>query len=148
MILLTVLRRTVFTPVFIVSVKNKVPSNPFFETKKSVPVLKLLEHHHHNQLSTLCSKYEMTSGGRPRVSSESSVKTIGTHDGTFHCDEVLAVYMLKVLPEFKDAQVIRWVVMLLRIVDISSLMSYDENHIGSCNYFALFAGALIMNKGQ
>ncbi|CAK1545426.1 unnamed protein product [Leptosia nina] len=32
---------------------------------------------------------------------------IGTHDGTFHCDEVLACYMLKLLPEYKDAEIIR-----------------------------------------
>ena len=34
------------------------------------------------------------------------VKTIGTHGGLFHCDEVLACYMLKVLPEYKDARYI------------------------------------------
>jgi uncharacterized UPF0160 family protein len=28
---------------------------------------------------------------------------IGTHDGTFHCDEALAVGMLKLLPEYRDA---------------------------------------------
>lgn len=32
---------------------------------------------------------------------------IGTHDGVFHCDEVLACYMLKHLPEYKDAEIIR-----------------------------------------
>ena len=26
---------------------------------------------------------------------------IGTHNGTFHCDEVMACYMLKLLPEYK-----------------------------------------------
>ncbi|XP_027021153.2 UPF0160 protein MYG1, mitochondrial [Tachysurus fulvidraco] len=36
----------------------------------------------------------------------SSVK-IGTHNGTFHCDEVLACYMLRQLPEYKDAEIIR-----------------------------------------
>lgn len=34
-------------------------------------------------------------------------KKIGTHDGTFHCDEVLACSLLKMLPEFKDAEIIR-----------------------------------------
>nr|XP_046478794.1 MYG1 protein C27H6.8 isoform X1 [Neodiprion pinetum] len=33
--------------------------------------------------------------------------TIGTHDGCFHCDEALACYMLKVLPRYKNASVIR-----------------------------------------
>ncbi|XP_073959042.1 MYG1 exonuclease-like isoform X1 [Choristoneura fumiferana] len=32
---------------------------------------------------------------------------IGTHDGVFHCDEVLACFMLKQLPEYKDAEIIR-----------------------------------------
>lgn len=33
--------------------------------------------------------------------------TIGTHSGTFHCDEVLACWMLKQLPAYKDAEIIR-----------------------------------------
>lgn len=33
--------------------------------------------------------------------------TIGTHDGTFHCDEALACFMLKQLPEYKEAEIIR-----------------------------------------
>ncbi|KAF9409732.1 hypothetical protein HW555_011022 [Spodoptera exigua] len=32
---------------------------------------------------------------------------IGTHDGVFHCDEVLACYMLKLLPQYKDAVIVR-----------------------------------------
>jgi len=32
---------------------------------------------------------------------------IGTHHGTFHCDEVLAIAMLRTLPEYKDAAVVR-----------------------------------------
>lgn len=44
----------------------------------------------------------------PPVSTDpGSRKLIGTHDGTFHCDEALAVSMLKCLPEFKDAIVVR-----------------------------------------
>ena len=31
---------------------------------------------------------------------------IGTHDGTFHCDEALACYMLKLLPDYKDAAIV------------------------------------------
>lgn len=34
-------------------------------------------------------------------------KVIGTHSGAFHCDEVLAIAMLKQLPEYKDADIIR-----------------------------------------
>ncbi|XP_034948921.1 UPF0160 protein C27H6.8 [Chelonus insularis] len=40
-------------------------------------------------------------------SNMSLTKKIGTHSGTFHCDEVLACFMLKQLPEYKDAQIIR-----------------------------------------
>lgn len=32
---------------------------------------------------------------------------IGTHDGAFHCDEALACFMLKTLPRYKDAVIIR-----------------------------------------
>ena len=41
-----------------------------------------------------------------KFSNMSTIK-IGTHNGCFHCDEVLACYMLKLLPEYKDAQIIR-----------------------------------------
>jgi uncharacterized UPF0160 family protein len=33
--------------------------------------------------------------------------TIGTHSGRFHVDEALAVGMLRMLPEYKDARVVR-----------------------------------------
>ncbi|WVQ96436.1 hypothetical protein IAU59_003541 [Kwoniella sp. CBS 9459] len=36
-----------------------------------------------------------------------STKVIGTHSGTFHCDEALAVFMLRMTDEFKDADVVR-----------------------------------------
>ncbi|CAD6189500.1 unnamed protein product [Caenorhabditis auriculariae] len=32
---------------------------------------------------------------------------IGTHSGKFHCDEALACFMLKQLPEFKDHEIVR-----------------------------------------
>jgi len=32
---------------------------------------------------------------------------IGTHSGTFHCDEILAIAMLRTLPEYKNAAVVR-----------------------------------------
>ena len=31
----------------------------------------------------------------------------GTHNGKFHCDEVLACYMLRQLPEYSNAEIIR-----------------------------------------
>lgn len=36
-----------------------------------------------------------------------SIKTLGTHDGSFHCDEVLALVMLRQLPECKGAKLVR-----------------------------------------
>ncbi|KAB0805051.1 hypothetical protein PPYR_02021 [Photinus pyralis] len=46
-----------------------------------------------------------------RMASESKsprlVQTIGTHSGIFHCDEALACFMLKQLPEYKDAEIVR-----------------------------------------
>ena len=33
--------------------------------------------------------------------------TIGTHSGTFHCDEALGCYLLKRTAEFKDATIVR-----------------------------------------
>ncbi|KAH8420680.1 hypothetical protein KR222_000187 [Zaprionus bogoriensis] len=33
--------------------------------------------------------------------------TIGTHNGTFHCDEVVACFMLKQLPEYENAEIFR-----------------------------------------
>ncbi|XP_053171427.1 UPF0160 protein MYG1, mitochondrial [Scomber japonicus] len=32
---------------------------------------------------------------------------IGTHNGTFHCDEVLACFFLRQLPQYKDAEIVR-----------------------------------------
>jgi len=47
---------------------------------------------------------------KPRnMSSEnnSSPVKIGTHNGTFHCDEVLACFMLRLLPEFRESTIVR-----------------------------------------
>lgn len=33
--------------------------------------------------------------------------TVGTHSGTFHCDEALGCWLLKQTDEFKDAAVVR-----------------------------------------
>jgi hypothetical protein len=34
-------------------------------------------------------------------------KTIGTHSGVFHCDELLACWMLKQLPEYRASKILR-----------------------------------------
>ncbi|KAG5274289.1 hypothetical protein AALO_G00134440 [Alosa alosa] len=48
----------------------------------------------------------MQSPKAKRLCSDKMVK-IGTHNGTFHCDEVLACFFLCQLPEYKDAEIIR-----------------------------------------
>ena len=35
------------------------------------------------------------------------IPVIGTHDGNFHCDEALACFMLKKLPEYAAAEIKR-----------------------------------------
>ncbi len=41
---------------------------------------------------------------RPCLDTNPHRKCIGTHNGTFHCDEVLACFMLKTLEEYKNAR--------------------------------------------
>lgn len=47
------------------------------------------------------------SAKKPRTENNMTVKKIGTHNGTFHCDEVLACFFLRQLPEYKDAEIVR-----------------------------------------
>ena len=46
----------------------------------------------------------MAASAEPDSKKPCSSKLIGTHSGTFHCDEALACFMLKLLPEYKDAR--------------------------------------------
>ncbi|CAH1163954.1 unnamed protein product [Phaedon cochleariae] len=60
-----------------------------------------------NAVSTLSTVWKgfatmATNGKNPRI-----MKKIGTHNGVFHCDEALACFMLKQLPEYADADIIR-----------------------------------------
>ena len=58
---------------------------------------------------------DRTAGGGAGIESSSVVsafpaqaaKTIGTHSGSFHCDEALACAMLKTLPEWQSAVIVR-----------------------------------------
>jgi len=57
-------------------------------------------------------------------------KVIGTHNGTFHCDEALAVYMLRQTSTYTDADLIRTrdpatLVTCDIVVDVGAV--YDEN---------------------
>uniref|UniRef100_UPI004038A0A1 MYG1 exonuclease isoform X2 n=1 Tax=Callospermophilus lateralis TaxID=76772 RepID=UPI004038A0A1 len=48
------------------------------------------------------------SGPPPKRSRGSMVPPrIGTHNGTFHCDEALACALLRLLPEYRDAEIVR-----------------------------------------
>jgi uncharacterized UPF0160 family protein len=38
---------------------------------------------------------------------QSSKILLGTHDGSFHCDEAMALSFLKILPKYRDAQIVR-----------------------------------------
>lgn len=40
-------------------------------------------------------------------SSSSEALQLGTHDGSFHCDEALAIYMLRTLPQYAEARLVR-----------------------------------------
>ena len=43
----------------------------------------------------------MSSQAKKRCTDNMTVKKIGTHNGSFHCDEVLACFFLRQLPEYK-----------------------------------------------
>ncbi|KAK9314130.1 metal-dependent protein hydrolase [Lipomyces starkeyi] len=43
----------------------------------------------------------------PHAKRQKTEMKIGTHSGTFHADEALAVFMLKLLPKYKDSAVVR-----------------------------------------
>ncbi|KAM6981212.1 MYG1 exonuclease [Aplochiton taeniatus] len=49
----------------------------------------------------------MSSQPKRRRTENMSPQKIGTHNGTFHCDEVLACFLLRQLPEYQDAEIIR-----------------------------------------
>ncbi|XP_051931619.1 UPF0160 protein MYG1, mitochondrial [Hippocampus zosterae] len=59
--------------------------------------------------------FVVNAAGRRHMSSEAkrscvdnmAAKKIGTHNGTFHCDEVLACFFLRQLPEYKNAEIVR-----------------------------------------
>ncbi|XP_015123072.1 UPF0160 protein C27H6.8 [Diachasma alloeum] len=56
---------------------------------------------------------------------------IGTHSGCFHCDEALACFMLKQLPAYKDASIIR---------------SREQNVLDSCEIVVDVGGEYDANK--
>ncbi|VFQ82434.1 unnamed protein product [Cuscuta campestris] len=61
------------------------------------------------RLSTLKSPLMATisTAAEAFSSSPSSLKRVGTHNGSFHCDEALGCYMIRLTNKFKDAQIVR-----------------------------------------
>ncbi|XP_068568445.1 MYG1 exonuclease [Cebidichthys violaceus] len=57
-------------------------------------------------VSRTAPRYMSSQPKRVRTENMTVIK-IGTHNGTFHCDEVLACFFLRQLPEYKDAEIIR-----------------------------------------
>lgn len=47
------------------------------------------------------------SSASPLAKKARTDKVIGTHSGTFHADEALATFLLRLLPEYKDAALVR-----------------------------------------
>lgn len=52
------------------------------------------------------SDYILTSGWC-NLSSSSASKSVGTHDGSFHCDEALGCFMIRRTEKFYDADIVR-----------------------------------------
>lgn len=48
-----------------------------------------------------------TANVEPTPAKRITPPTIGTHNGTFHCDEVVACFMLKQLPEYENSDIFR-----------------------------------------
>jgi len=85
--------------------------------------------HHIRKLPMFSTGQKSTSGRGDDVSDPSPKKTertesqamlIGTHDGVFHCDEALACFMLRQLPEYKDAKIIRYDVLKDDLIGVGS----------------------------
>uniref|UniRef100_A0A3P9MHX6 Chromosome 12 open reading frame 10 n=1 Tax=Oryzias latipes TaxID=8090 RepID=A0A3P9MHX6_ORYLA len=57
--------------------------------------------------SSIVKRHMSSEPKRIRTEKKMSAKKIGTHNGTFHCDEVLACFFLRQLPEYADAEIVR-----------------------------------------
>ena len=68
--------------------------------------VKQLRPHYYINLSRLSTTVPSTAMADVTNGNSGKV-TIGTHNGSFHCDETLACSMLKLLDRFKDAEIVR-----------------------------------------
>ncbi|CAD6578156.1 MAG: hypothetical protein TREMPRED_002124 [Tremellales sp. Tagirdzhanova-0007] len=82
---------------------------------------------------------------QPIAKKMKSTKVIGTHSGTFHCDEALAVFMLRMTDEFHSAELVRTrdplkLAPLDIVVDVGGIYSpekhrYDHHQRGFTEVF-------------
>lgn len=74
--------------------------------KRAVPLLALTTEQPHDPDNVL-SLYVSSNAVYNRITGPTGQALLGTHDGTFHCDEALAVFMLRQTSEYSDARVVR-----------------------------------------
>ncbi|KAG1680703.1 UPF0160 protein MYG1, mitochondrial [Nymphon striatum] len=80
--------------------------------------------------SILLKRFTMSSANV--VESKRSCTVIGTHNGNFHCDEILACFMLQNLPKYKDSKIIRTRDLKLLdscniVVDVGGVYDHQKN---------------------
>lgn len=83
--------------------------------------IKVLHRTSRQNMSTIANKKQKTDS-----------LTIGTHNGMFHCDEILACFMLQQLPKFADAKIIRTRDESVLsecdiVVDVGAVFNVEEN---------------------
>lgn len=64
----------------------------------------------HQNVAIIASMDLTTNSKRFCTESDHSVNgsvRVGTHDGVFHCDEILACFLLRQLPQYSNAQIVR-----------------------------------------
>ena len=59
-----------------------------------------------NKMSTVFDAIKNTRVFSGPINSNSKF-LLGTHDGSFHCDEAMALSFLKILPEYRDSEILR-----------------------------------------
>lgn len=57
---------------------------------------------------------------------------LGTHDGSFHCDEAMALSFLKILPEYRDSEILRsrnadLLAQCHLVVDVGAVFDAEKN---------------------
>lgn len=84
---------------------NLIKTGSLIDSGKPARVLRILKSQ--TSYGSLCEdirrigpRYMSSQAKRPRTENMTAQK-IGTHNGTFHCDEVLACFFLRQLPQYK-----------------------------------------------